>query len=82
MLFFFLVLKFFLMCFTAEPKDEIFPKDANLIQTNANATDDNMMCTFGTLKLSVGDKIKSEKYCVECGCSIPPMAHCVQNGHC
>lgn len=73
------------MCapFAAEPKDEIFPKDANSIQTNVkNATDNNMMCTFGTLKLSVGDKIKSEKYCVDCGCSIPPMAHCVQNGHC
>lgn len=62
----------------ADPKDEIILDDENHMARN----DTNMTCTFGSLVLRVGDKIKSEKYCVDCGCSMPPMMHCVQNGHC
>lgn len=66
--------------FPADPKDEIIPVETAIQQ---NTVDDTQMtCKFGSLVLRVGEKIKTEKFCVECGCSKPPMMHCVQNGHC
>lgn len=70
----------FSLLFSADPKDELIPVETALQQ---NTVDDTQMtCKFGSLVLKVGEKIKSEKFCVECSCSIPPMMHCVQNGHC
>lgn len=64
----------------ADPKDEIIPVETAIQQ---NTVDDTQMtCKFGSLVLKVGEKIKTEKFCVECSCSKPPMMHCVQNGHC
>ena len=70
-----------LLLFSADPKDELIPDDAAVQQQNT-VDDSQMTCKFGALTLKVGQKIKSEKFCVECGCSKPPMMHCVQNGHC
>lgn len=68
---------FDLVCdITAERQDEIIA--SNQVAPNLP----NMTCTFGSLVLQIGDKISSEKYCVECSCKIPPMAHCVQIGYC
>lgn len=39
-------------------------------------------CTFGKLDFDVGDQLKTAKSCVKCGCSVPPMIHCIQDGHC
>lgn len=66
----------YLRSFAAERKDEI------ILTNQAPSNDTNMTCTFGSLVLNVGDKIRSEKYCVDCSCKIPPMMHCVQIGHC
>lgn len=65
---------------TADPKDELIPAESDVQQNTIDGT--QMTCTFGSLVLKVGEKIKSEKFCVDCSCSIPPMMHCVQNGHC
>lgn len=70
---------FSLYLILAEPKDEIIPNNSPT-QVAINGTE--MICKFGALTLQVGDQIKSEKYCVECSCSLPPMVHCVQTGHC
>lgn len=61
----------------AEPKDEIIRSKTNQVNHN----DTNMMCKFGNLELNIGDKIK-DRYCVDCSCAYPPMAHCIQSGHC
>lgn len=60
-----------------EPTDEIIRSKLNQVNHN----DTNLMCKFGNLELNVGDKIK-DRYCVDCSCSYPPMAHCIQSGHC
>lgn len=64
--------------FTADSKDEIVPGE---MQYNIG-NDSNMICNFGRLQLRVGDKVKSDKFCLECSCTIPPMVHCIQYGHC
>lgn len=61
-------------------KDEVIPAET-AVQHNT-IDDTQMTCKFGSLVLKIGDKIKSDKFCVDCSCSTPPMMHCVQNGHC
>lgn len=66
--------------FTADRKDELIPAETTVQQNTIDDT--NMTCKFGSLVLKVGEKIKSDKFCVDCTCLTPPMMHCVQNGHC
>lgn len=41
-----------------------------------------MQCKFGKLTLNKGDGVSSDDECVECKCTIPPLAHCIQREHC
>lgn len=44
--------------------------------------DPSMQCTFGKLKLNLGDSISSDDKCISCKCTVPPMAHCIQSRDC
>lgn len=40
-----------------------------------------MQCTFGKLKMNVGDFLSPDEnasQCTACSCKVPPFAHCVQ----
>uniref|UniRef100_A0A182TA32 VWFC domain-containing protein n=1 Tax=Anopheles maculatus TaxID=74869 RepID=A0A182TA32_9DIPT len=42
----------------------------------------NMQCKFGKLTLNKGDGITSDNKCVDCKCTVPPLAHCIQRADC
>ncbi|XP_050091758.1 uncharacterized protein LOC126575217 [Anopheles aquasalis] len=41
-----------------------------------------MQCKFGKLTLNKGDGVSSDDKCVECKCTVPPLAHCIQREDC
>uniref|UniRef100_A0A1B0D0W6 Uncharacterized protein n=2 Tax=Phlebotomus papatasi TaxID=29031 RepID=A0A1B0D0W6_PHLPP len=59
------------------------PNDSDkVIEAEGRTTDGdpNMECTFGNLKLKVGNQLSTEEGSpVICECSIPPMVTCIQN---
>lgn len=55
-------------------KDEVVAtgrSDANIKET----------CTFGGLRISVGDELKTENSEVTCSCLTPPYLQCVREKH-
>lgn len=40
-----------------------------------------MMCTFGKLKLEIGEELNAERDGVSCKCEVPPHPHCIQKPH-
>lgn len=65
--------------FTAEDNDSVIVEGR--LDTDVEA-DPKMQCTFGKLKLNLGDSISSDDKCVSCKCTVPPMAHCIQSRDC
>jgi hypothetical protein len=42
----------------------------------------DLKCTFGKLKMEIGDQLSPDKYgskCIVCSCSIPPHPYCIQS---
>lgn len=59
-------------------------KETTVIQDSTRkATEDDplLQCTFGKLKMSIGDFLSPEKnddQCTICNCKVPPFAHCIK----
>jgi hypothetical protein len=49
-------------------------------QNFTRRSEDEPVCTFGSLQFNIGDKLEIEDdECHECICKVPPMLHCIEN---
>lgn len=51
-------------------------------ETDEQPLDPTMQCKFGKLTLNKGDGVTSDDKCVDCKCTVPPLAHCIQREDC
>ncbi|XP_076279960.1 uncharacterized protein LOC143208902 isoform X2 [Lasioglossum baleicum] len=49
-------------------------------------TDESKVCTFGNMKMHIGDTLKEgntfETKCIKCKCEVPPFPTCIQEQNC
>lgn len=53
-----------------------------LLNEGRSSVETTEKCTFGNLKLNVGEVVKSRNKCDTCKCTVPPMLHCVKDPEC
>lgn len=67
------------------PDDEttiVADKTRTKDDTGKKTEDDTFYCTFGKLKMNLGDSLSADKFaksCITCSCLVPPQPHCIQN---
>lgn len=68
---------FILFLFFAENEKDVLVRAANPSSSAA----DQGTCSYGKIKMAIGDTIKTDDPCLECSCTAPPLAHCIRTIH-
>lgn len=72
---------FSLFALAASDSDEVIV-EGRIEQDDDAQPEPAMQCKFGKLTLNKGDGVSSDDKCVECKCTVPPLAHCIQREDC